>query len=483
MIDPSIPLSGRQVQISPLEAYGRTASLASMMQRYKANQQAIEANKLKLEQEKQEMEDRQIMMEEIRRAGGDVAKALEAAKGKVSPKFHADLTSKHLQSQADLTRMRQADLDLTKSKTEGIASLLGSIVLEQDPAKRAALYQQARAAAIERGYATEQEVPAEYPGDEWLHVMVLGSKVGLDYLKREEERRAAQRAQERHDVEMPGIKADAAQKQLSGAAAQLGAARSREEYERIWNNLPAGIARNFPVPEDWNEQTAAQVNQIGMTPAQRATAAGSAESRAEQRRHNIQAEEERKRQTDLDYEQELQKLESEEQKLHELRLGLGQAWSGIYTDPGTKMVYDLRNNKVAKPNGKWEKLNPEQVKAVQARIKSRFRAATERINRIIEIKNKLIQRMGGTPKYTGKLNPDLSAYRPPAQGGQGAGTQQAAQSAAQPVAQPAAAPAAQPSPAPASGQKVAVISPEGVPGMIPADKLEAALQRGFKLRQ
>lgn len=58
---------------------------------------------------------------------------------------------------------------------------------------------------------------------------------------------------------------------LQKAAQQLGAAQDQQTYSQVWNQLPAGVARNFDPPENWNAQTTPQkARMVGMTPEQQA---------------------------------------------------------------------------------------------------------------------------------------------------------------------------------------------------------------------
>lgn len=286
-IDSSIPLQVRPMQFpDPMESYGRALTLQSMVERGKMD--AVRMKQLQTAEQLQEQKRKDMTVAEkaYRDANGDVTspdfkKSYFGGGGSV-PTFQS-ITAHDLEQTQKKTQLQKDQFDLGEKRNDRILNGLSQL-LATPKEKRQALYSTLKGTYEADGTARKGQLPEQVPDDDWITNTQAAFRGESQQWKRAAELRAGEGeeravAGEKREVELHPYKAekakgDAEQQQRGNAAGQLAAATTAAQYKSLWDRLPAGVARDFPAPEEWAaDKTPATVRQRGMTPAEQETAA------------------------------------------------------------------------------------------------------------------------------------------------------------------------------------------------------------------
>lgn len=240
-------LANYQQPVDVLAQYGKLQALKNGIVQQQIQQQTFQENALKLQEAQQDAQDQQTFRDVMQQTQGDYAKAAPLLAGRISQKMQAafqtamDARAKSLLDQ-DKTRLENA-----KSRNEQIAEGLGAIA-QAPPANRAALYGELRGRALAQGIATPDALPEIYPGDDWVFAhrfMATPTKDQIDTaLNIQKNTREADKAA----AELPGVKADAAQKIRQQDAGALEAAWNQGgpgAFNQALGQLPPDRAQPF----------------------------------------------------------------------------------------------------------------------------------------------------------------------------------------------------------------------------------------------
>jgi hypothetical protein len=280
-LDPNIPLAVKPLSVDPIGAYGRVVQLKTLGQRSKLYDQQMQENDLQLQAQKRAAADVEAFSAALKKhttTGPDGTVATDH-KAVMADLARSGAGTALLKYRDDVAKLNQQEWATRKAQIEGRAAAAGAIASEFNGVTTPEQWEAAKTRIKERFAPAMPELAEQMDGlgaysedaqkrivasgmtaQQWLgHVLALGQDA---------------RAAETHTTELPGKQADAAGKVRAEAAGQLGAATTREDYARIWNALPAGVARSFPPPESFDPKTTPEtVRTAGMTPAQQDTSA------------------------------------------------------------------------------------------------------------------------------------------------------------------------------------------------------------------
>jgi hypothetical protein len=297
MIDPSIALQVRIPQPdNPIETYGRALSLKSLVQQSKMGD-------LRMQQAELEAADQQKARQAYMESGGDLDKFQKrAAELGVGPNTLTAIQKHVLDTKKTVAEIDDRNLPGRKYQNEQMLGLTTAALALPDD-QYAQQWPALRAQALRIN--PELQLPDQPVPKANLEAFRLGFITQDQLFKQEAEKRAANtdqraaaeegRKAQLFPSQLAESQAKSAAEVRTNAAAQLGAAQSADAYRQVWENLPAGVARAFPAPEQWDAKTTpAAVRQAGMKPAEQATAVQAATNAAETRRHNAVSEAQRR---------------------------------------------------------------------------------------------------------------------------------------------------------------------------------------------
>jgi len=207
-IDPTIALQVRPPQVaSPVNVLMQTAQLQNAMA--EAAYRGEEARNLALKRQEQleDIEDQKAIQQAYGASGGDLDKVSAMVRGKVRPRNQQkldDIIAAHKQKIATAT---QNELENAEKQTKAVGSAAQAVLSTQAPpvdgetpqdkaardlAARSRAYQTARAALIRAGHVKPEDVPEQYPGDEWLQTHVNTALGAQQQITNELNRRKAE---------------------------------------------------------------------------------------------------------------------------------------------------------------------------------------------------------------------------------------------------------------------------------------------------
>jgi len=271
-VDASIPLRVQTADIpSPLDVYGRYLGLKSAITRDKIADIQLRDLQRQENEIQQQKKDEDVIRQALADVNGDWTKLPEAVAGKVSPQTYSKLLADIEAHRKRVLDSSKEQLELDLKKMQALGSIAGSI---QD--------ENTYKAGVQRAYQMgllDKDQAERLIGQPWndetkslveqFRQSSLSAQQQLENsIKYWEQQRAAQR----QSAELTGIQADVERKQLENAASQLASATNAQEYQAIWEQLPAGIALRFPRPDQWNKETPNRVRLMGMAPKDQAEA-------------------------------------------------------------------------------------------------------------------------------------------------------------------------------------------------------------------
>lgn len=280
-IDPSIPLSVRPVQVQTEDPFTKALTLRGMIQRQQLEQQQIQTGQLANQKNQLMMADQEKVRQAWQESGGDpdklIKRSIELGAG---PDTITGLQQHFLNVRKTNAEIDDKALAGRKYHNEQMAGLTAQ-ALALDDATYAAQWPNLKAAALR--IDPQLQLPDQPIPKEDLQHLRLGFMTDDALLKEEEEKRkkAAEsravagegREQQLFPAKLSEAETKAQAGALSFAAQKLGAARSQEEYARVLNSLPHGVAVQFPAAEGWDAtETPAAVRQVGMSPEQQQAA-------------------------------------------------------------------------------------------------------------------------------------------------------------------------------------------------------------------
>jgi hypothetical protein len=282
--NPNIILATQPVQVAgPLDQYQRLMALKGIQQRNALNDIQLQNAQLQNKEAQQAYNDSQILRQSYMQANGDPDKTLDAAmKAGASPQALLRFKTTIVDAKTKLAALDKDQLANQQSRNNMLAGILAPVAAESDPAKQQALWQQAEQAAINQGLMKPGEAPA-YPGPEGVQHLLMSLKTQDQLIKETTANAAKTRADaaqqqakttaEKEERLAPGEMADSDTKVQQDAAAQLGAATTKDDYARIWYALPPDVAKKFPHPDKFSASiTPKIVRSLGMTADQQTRA-------------------------------------------------------------------------------------------------------------------------------------------------------------------------------------------------------------------
>jgi hypothetical protein len=285
--NPDIANGIRPVQVEPYGAAAeRALTLGDLMQQRQLRQQQLAAGNIELQQKQIALRDQQAMTQAMQQWDAKDPNQLVdlARKNGASANKIFELQTLALNHRKELGAADEVDLKNRATRADAMQSLFSPLADVADPTEQKSAYDAAMQEAIRQRLTTPEEAALHpYPGPQGITPYIKG----LDYEKytlgQQQQQRANQAAAgaKKDEAELPGIQADAQTKQIASASQQLSGAKSSQDYAAAWNQLPAGIARRFPTPEQWTPQTPAIAQRIGLTSEQATTADQAAANAAE----------------------------------------------------------------------------------------------------------------------------------------------------------------------------------------------------------
>lgn len=306
-LDPNIPLSVRGPELrDPFTTMGSIFQLRAQQE----NAAALREQRLAM------ADHRRLQMEADRRKLADDAARRNAFSG---PRLTRETVVQRLQQSgaAHLVPDVLKDFDEIDKRAVDLRTARAG-ALEKEQSYLAGL----AASVARRGYdPTAFEVVLQHAEDMFEDYRPMAAQIreqikagGPDAIKQIVDGIIAQNPQQASEARQadewgakrPGVVAKSAFDVRQEAAGRLAAAGTREAYEAIWDELPAGIAKAFPPPEAFDpKSTPNQVRAVGMTPDQQRSAEqraeelrGQAAGRAETARHNRATEANQLKQTE-----------------------------------------------------------------------------------------------------------------------------------------------------------------------------------------
>jgi hypothetical protein len=269
-----------------MEQYGQVLSLRNLQERGKMSAIQLRQAQAEEQQRQRDLRDQQGIEASYVKAEGDPDKfEAFARESGVSPNGLLKVRGLVLDQKTKMETLDEKQRANARQQAELRAGYMAPLSAAP-PEQRPALWGVTRSQVIAAGHAKEDQIPVDYPGDQVFEIEYAGALGTKNYLEQldkraqeqrnqaEETRKAAEegRKAEEYGVKLPGTRADATGKVRQDAAARLAAAGSAEAYRTIWEQLPAGVARDFDPPETWDaKKTPERSRQFGMTPTEQAT--------------------------------------------------------------------------------------------------------------------------------------------------------------------------------------------------------------------
>ena len=297
-IDPNISLrvNPPQQQSDPLENYGKMLNLKNAMTQGRINEQTLTRNDQVIK------EGDQTAAESERRAKAEQSMR-EAIKANMTTGEDGSFSINHDKVEAALVREGFGDtaLNYNKSRMEienaafdhmikGLdaqakrAKQLGAMaqaVLNAPEELRPAVYgftlkQAVSAGLVDAKTLQDQGIPLQYD-EKTAPILQQLSDMAVEnpfeqYSKRMAEARAAKTAKqatEKHDMEMPGAKAEALKKQVNIESQLLSAAKNQNDWTSALNQIPEDRRKSYPA--EFSEEARKAAEGMGVEPIQRLT--------------------------------------------------------------------------------------------------------------------------------------------------------------------------------------------------------------------
>lgn len=291
-IDPNIALAGQPVA-NPLDTYGKALQLSNLAQQRQLGQQQIQSGQLQLQQQQQQMNDQKAIRQAFADSQGDSSQILPAAvKNGVSGAGLLNLQKTIMTMREQVAKTSKAELDNQTLKNGQVAGAIQTML--QDPANLAQNLPVALGNLVKGGYidpqtAAQIDIPHLTQmgnGDPIQGLKVYyGTLQSANDLASQAEKQSTivkndaqglnfQASTAKTNAEMPGVQADADMKARMDAAARLSQAKDPATYAATLDQLPHGVAKQFPDPATFDPKTTpATVQRLGMTPEQSVTTA------------------------------------------------------------------------------------------------------------------------------------------------------------------------------------------------------------------
>ena len=227
-------------------------------------------------QQKQiDMQDQATMRQAYMDSGGDMTKMQQLMMQRgASPKAIAGVQSQITAMQEQHEKLTEEQNKNLATKAQAIGTASQSLLDLPDEASRAAAWPDTRMQMITQGHANPSEIPAQYPGQQFLMLHRNGALTVQQSLENAAKAATAANDKRKTDIEgekqaneAPGQIADAAQKVRANDAATLSAASDQAAYDSLRGQLPFDRAKQFPDQFD-----AGAVRRVGMTAEQQTAA-------------------------------------------------------------------------------------------------------------------------------------------------------------------------------------------------------------------
>lgn len=285
-LDPNIILQGQPVQ--PISIQNLAFQNAQM---FRERAQTLDVMQ-QVQQRQRENQEAQQIKDVISRSGGDIDKAMPEI-WKISPSKAPGIQKSLLENYKAASEYKKAQLDHDEKLTTFAAQIFAAPKNQDDwdtaistaehygiPVdKIQATYDPAvQAQIVQRGTTLQQGI--EQKRDEFARQ----SKLIDQQLAQAKEAREAQE----QTAKLPGVQAEAQQKQLATAGQMLGATQNQAEWDAAIKAAPPAIAAQLgPM---YSPANAAKARQLGMTAEQQTTTAATAARQAQEMAHQKELE-------------------------------------------------------------------------------------------------------------------------------------------------------------------------------------------------
>jgi hypothetical protein len=237
-----------------MESYGRMLQLKNLIQQGQMGNVQLQTAQLQQQQMQQEQQEQKIIQEAYGAVGGDLDKLHEAVAGKVSPKTSMAIKTASLADKERRAKQTKEEREAEKAIYEQTGNIVNGL-LRADDKTMAATWPAARAQAIQFG-VSPQILPEQFPGRQTIQMfanMIDGGKASM--ARDEEARKAAGEARTATEAaaKLPGIQADTAAKVADQQAREQWLARPENagktaaDYE-IYKKGEETKAGHIPTP-------------------------------------------------------------------------------------------------------------------------------------------------------------------------------------------------------------------------------------------
>jgi hypothetical protein len=274
-LDPNIILEGsrmfqeqaRQRRLDQRQSQQDALNMARTAQEIELNRQRLDNEKREGQKLQREAEGQQLFQNLLRQhmrmnPDGRVTTDQSAIRRGLMEAGHLEILDRYNKHLTDTRKafasMRKEELNAKNQEFGAIGQLIGPVVTAQ-PEDRPAIFQAQRQRALEMGLDVsdfpEQYSESDLPMLTGAYYSALSAKEQADLVLRDAE----------HDARLPGLQADALEKQLDLIRKNMTGARSGADWQArrhfLTRKLPADIVDEF-VPEEHSPEAAAQMEQL-----------------------------------------------------------------------------------------------------------------------------------------------------------------------------------------------------------------------------
>lgn len=260
-------------QPGPLDQANKALQFRTMMGNQQLQQQQVAEGDIALQQKQQDMKDQQTIRQLFIQNQGDMDKTLnDAISAGVKPQTIQQIKSGIIEQKTKLATLDKTTLEGIQKRTEIYGQTTGSI-LALPPEQRKQAAAQALPGLVQQGVVKPEEAQGLMQQLPQMDDQALEQFLKLhQYSAMATDKQVKEiRDNQSQAAKLPGEQAESDIKVRSNAAAQLGAATTKEQYAQLWGELPAKVARQFPQPEQWTPDAKDTILQAGMTPHEQAT--------------------------------------------------------------------------------------------------------------------------------------------------------------------------------------------------------------------
>lgn len=262
-IDPNLignALAHWQQPEDSLARFAKLQALQSGVQQQRLQALQLQEGALGLQEKQQAQQDDQTFRQVLAQTGGDYTKAMPLLSGKISPQAQFNFQKSLTDYQKSLAEKSKIDLENLKSKNEMAAESLG-IVANTEPADRPVTYQREVAKLQAKGTIGPNDLPAQYPGDDWIMTHRFMATPVNDQIDTALKQKADTRTQQTFDTTQPV-------EQAKALAQQIDAVKDQTGYEQLRRQLPPGSALLAQLPSAFDPATTPALIKRMAVPAQ-----------------------------------------------------------------------------------------------------------------------------------------------------------------------------------------------------------------------